>query len=310
MPGPETSFSLPLTYRAGIGVEQEASWVGLGWSMNPGAIVRSVNGYPDDACGELATNSYTDPGNHGWYGGVPGVLNLGWDSETGHYGSASLIGLVSGSWSGGKLQSGDIIGIGATRGQGFNIDAVKFISGISTVASLGTTSAAAFATGGVALGAKQLAIEVGKQAIGSLVAGVGVAALGKTTAPSGGGYNGYTDIEHKNWFRTDYWVFVNDTTKESMFGSLYFSTMGSKINQNFNGSYSDENAYGPNVYDGPGNYPNNSRKGYKFNYSPTFSASLPHPRKPGKTRRWPPRHMRAILPGWAAPLSCRTWPSG
>jgi hypothetical protein len=27
VPGPERSFSLPLTYRAGIRLEQEASWV-------------------------------------------------------------------------------------------------------------------------------------------------------------------------------------------------------------------------------------------------------------------------------------------
>lgn len=270
VPGPETTFSLPLTYRAGIGVEQEASWVGLGWSMNPGAIVRSVNGYPDDACGELATNSYTDPGHHGWYGGVPSVLDLGWDSETGHYGSASLLGLVNASWSGGKLQSGDLIGIGATRGQGFTLDPMKFTMGLITVASLGSAAAASAATEGVALGTKQLAIEAGKQATGSLAMGVGVATLGKV-APTGEGYNGSTTIEHKNWFRTDYWVFVNDTAKQSMFGSLYFYAMGSKINTNFNGNYSDANAFGPNVYDGPANYPNSARKGYKFNYSRNYT---------------------------------------
>jgi len=29
-------------------MDQEASWVGLGWSLNAGAINRNVNGYPDD----------------------------------------------------------------------------------------------------------------------------------------------------------------------------------------------------------------------------------------------------------------------
>ncbi|QKG55124.1 hypothetical protein [Hymenobacter sp. BRD67] len=270
VPGPETTFSLPLTYRAGIGVEQEASWVGLGWSMNPGAIVRSVNGYPDDACGELAINSYTDPGSHGWYGGVPGVLDLGWDSETGHHGSASLLGLVSASWSGGKLQSGDIIGIGAKRGQGFTLDGEKFTMGLITIASLGSAAAASAATEGVAMGTKQLAIAAGKEVANAVVSGVMSSALGKA-APTGEGYTGSTTIEHKNWFRTDYWVFVNDTAKQSMFGSLYFYAMGSKTNMTFDGKYSDANAYGPDVYDGPANYPNTSRKGYKFNASRNYN---------------------------------------
>lgn len=43
-------FSLPLTlgYTSGVQVEQAASWVGLGWSLSPGAINRQMNRYPDD----------------------------------------------------------------------------------------------------------------------------------------------------------------------------------------------------------------------------------------------------------------------
>ncbi len=48
VPSPEGGYPLALSYHAGIAMDQEASWVGLGWNLNPGAINRSVNGYPDD----------------------------------------------------------------------------------------------------------------------------------------------------------------------------------------------------------------------------------------------------------------------
>ncbi len=48
VPGPEGGYPLSLAYHAGIQPDIEASWVGLGWSLNPGAITRNVNGYADD----------------------------------------------------------------------------------------------------------------------------------------------------------------------------------------------------------------------------------------------------------------------
>lgn len=48
VPSPEGGYPLALSYHSGITLEQEASWVGLGWSLNPGAINRSVSGVPDD----------------------------------------------------------------------------------------------------------------------------------------------------------------------------------------------------------------------------------------------------------------------
>lgn len=55
VPGPAGSYPLSLSYHAGIQPDQEASWVGLGFTLNPGAISRLVNGYPDDQ--RLATNT-------------------------------------------------------------------------------------------------------------------------------------------------------------------------------------------------------------------------------------------------------------
>ncbi len=41
-------YPLVLGYNADVRMDQEASWVGLGWSLNPGALSRGVRGLPDD----------------------------------------------------------------------------------------------------------------------------------------------------------------------------------------------------------------------------------------------------------------------
>ncbi|MCX6323054.1 MAG: hypothetical protein NTZ41_02490 [Sphingobacteriales bacterium] len=39
-------------YNSGIGMDDEASWVGLGWNINPGTITRNMRGVPDDFNGK------------------------------------------------------------------------------------------------------------------------------------------------------------------------------------------------------------------------------------------------------------------
>lgn len=41
-------YPINMAYHAGIGMEQEASWVGLGWNLNPGNVSRGMRGIPDD----------------------------------------------------------------------------------------------------------------------------------------------------------------------------------------------------------------------------------------------------------------------
>jgi len=41
-------YPINLSYSAGQGMDAEASWVGLGWSLNPGEINRNMRGIPDD----------------------------------------------------------------------------------------------------------------------------------------------------------------------------------------------------------------------------------------------------------------------
>lgn len=46
------AYTVSVSYKSGIGVEQTASKIGLGWDINFGEIRRTVNGFPDDFKGE------------------------------------------------------------------------------------------------------------------------------------------------------------------------------------------------------------------------------------------------------------------
>lgn len=41
-------YPINIAYQSGITMEQESSWVGLGWNLNAGSVVRNMRGIPDD----------------------------------------------------------------------------------------------------------------------------------------------------------------------------------------------------------------------------------------------------------------------
>ena len=112
VPGPEGGYPLALSYHAGIQPNEEASWVGLGWSLNAGAIARNVNGYPDD------WNNATGTERDYWNGG---------HTET--FGVDVGYGLFPGSPSFGLSFSEDTyrgFGIGVSLGEEFGIKGTPF----------------------------------------------------------------------------------------------------------------------------------------------------------------------------------------
>jgi YD repeat-containing protein len=71
VPGPSGGYPFSLSYHAGIQPNVEASWVGLGFNLNPGAINRSVSGFADDFPGISGTD------RRFWEGGETTTYTLG-----------------------------------------------------------------------------------------------------------------------------------------------------------------------------------------------------------------------------------------
>lgn len=113
-------YPVALSYHAGIMNEQEASWVGLGWTLNAGAITRMVRGSADDACNDPIYSYMYLKGEEGWsfnlgagWGPVGGSIGF---SNKGFQGITSIsVGYGFGPFSLGMSVSKDLI----TMGVGF-----------------------------------------------------------------------------------------------------------------------------------------------------------------------------------------------
>lgn len=56
-------YPINLSYHSGVTMDQEASWVGLGWNVNVGEITRQMRGLPDDFEGDVVTKTFNIKNN-------------------------------------------------------------------------------------------------------------------------------------------------------------------------------------------------------------------------------------------------------
>ena len=85
IPGPNGSgYAMSLSYHSGTSPDAPASWVGYGWTFNPGSIVRNVRGFPDDFRKDIVTQYNKSPKNQtgtiGVYGEVE-VMSFGFSAN-------------------------------------------------------------------------------------------------------------------------------------------------------------------------------------------------------------------------------------
>jgi hypothetical protein len=232
VPSPEGGFSLPLSYHSGIGLEDEASWAGLGWNVNAGSISRAKVSSADDDYDNISNVNIQDPGGSGYVKNFL-LYQKTWDSEKGFGGAINLLNIVGTSWSNKNgLETGSIMGLT------FNKDKAHFnpgqtFSAISAIAGAGAMSAAGAASspaGMMMTGMNNLQTALnlysGYKSQGSTAGFAGEWSTTKTSSYLG--------------FRQDYRYWLDNTREEHSYGALYLGQMKNNMSINPSTSYSDD----------------------------------------------------------------------
>ncbi len=108
-------YPVNLHYSSGITMDQEASWVGLGWNVNPGSISRSMRGLPDDFDGKNDSLKRTQHIKENKTTGVtvePSLEVIGTPLNV-----SARLGIFHNSYNGYGLETG--VGIGGTAKSSF-----------------------------------------------------------------------------------------------------------------------------------------------------------------------------------------------
>ena len=106
-------YPINLNYQSGTGIDDEASWVGLGWNLNVGSITRQVRGIADDFKGDILNTEHTTKPKVTVGGKVTGKVEVRGKLKDGKEVSTPL--KVSGSLTFGVF-SDNYTGIGAEIG--------------------------------------------------------------------------------------------------------------------------------------------------------------------------------------------------
>ncbi|QHS58597.1 PA14 domain-containing protein [Chitinophaga agri] len=134
----DLSYSIPLMdvggypiaigYNSGITMDQEASWVGLGWSLNPGVINRNLRGVPDEFNGadtltktQSIRESKTIGGNLGIDLELAGrTQNIGGKdvgTDAVRVSLSASLGIVHNTYKGIGIEMGTAVGLRVAKGQ-------------------------------------------------------------------------------------------------------------------------------------------------------------------------------------------------
>jgi hypothetical protein len=107
-------FPLTISYSGNVSMHQDASWVGLGWSLNTGAINRDLRGLPDDFDGDEVTKEVHTKANtwDNWNFGAGATFTFMPND------SKSFLDMLS---FGAEIKGGNISN--SLLGNGFNFDA-------------------------------------------------------------------------------------------------------------------------------------------------------------------------------------------
>lgn len=110
-------YPITLSYNSNVGMNSEASWVGLGWDLSVGAVSREMRGIPDEFNGEQnITREYHQKDyniENGWKTGVFGGISPKWGSK---YNLSAQITLLGGGYKNSYLGKGVTFDFGITSG--------------------------------------------------------------------------------------------------------------------------------------------------------------------------------------------------
>lgn len=198
VPGPEGGYPIVASYHSGVAVDQESSWVGLGWNVNVGAINRYVNVTPDDSKNYLSSTIVTDfpftkrriSGglNVNAYGISLGV-GFNWQDGKGFTSMSFNGGIEQAS---GSLTIGDEVGIGVSaKGYSIGISNRSFkASGGTPIGSIAISNYGASIGNGIKGVNGRIGIDSRVGLHGSLGVSIGMAGMNVSMSSAGTSING------------------------------------------------------------------------------------------------------------------------